>query len=40
MHGQGKFISKNGLVYQGKFIEGYPSNSGVVNFPNGEKYEG
>ena len=39
-HGTGKLTFKDGIVYKGKFQEGFFSGLGVLCFPNGSKYEG
>jgi hypothetical protein len=38
--GIGKFIFDNGYIYEGNFVKGMRSGLGVLNMPNGDKYDG
>lgn len=39
-HGQGKFTSTQGVVYEGSWVDGRREGQGVETKPDGERYEG
>lgn len=39
-HGQGKFTSTQGVVYEGNWVDGRREGHGVETKPDGERYEG
>jgi radial spoke head protein 1 len=40
VHGQGKWISEKGDLYEGNFVNGKKEGHGVYAWKNGKKYEG